>query len=1055
MNGLFVRVTMSRWFSFPISMLCSLLIIGIAFGLAPAVPEAADRLAAGFAVPPDSARPWVYWMWMDGNLTHEGITADLEAMRKAGLGGVIICEVNVGVPRGPVEFMSPEWRRLFKHVVREAERLGLEITLNAGPGWTGSGGPWVKPEESMQHIVAAAAEASGPGRFEAALPRPKRRPAFFGDGVLPAELEKAKNDYYRDVAVLAFPTPSSGSAIADIDEKALYVRAPYSSQPGVKPFLLAPADFPALPAGAAIDPSRIVDLTGRLAADGRLAWDVPAGRWTILRFGRTSTGANTRPAPVPGLGLECDKLDKAALDAHYDAFVGALLREIGPRRTDGAAGWTMLHIDSWEMGAQNWTVAFREEFRRRRGYDLLRTLPAITGRVVESLEISERFLWDLRQTAQELVVENHALHLKELGRRNGFGLSIEPYDMTPCADMTLGTVADVPMGEFWLYGFHTAHSVIEAASLAHTGGKRIVAAEAFTSSDAEAWRAHPASMKALGDWALAAGVNRIAFHRYQNQAGLDLRPGMTMGPYGVHWERTQTWWDMAPAFHTYLARSQFLLRQGLPVADVCYLVAEGAPHVFRAPASALRGGPPDRLGYNFDGCAPETLRQAAAVKDGRIVFPDGMSYRLLVLPERETMTPALLRKVRDLVAAGATVVGPRPRKSPALSGFPACDAEVKSLADELWGDCDGQRVTEHAYGRGRVFWARRTKTGTALNVALPSGSTSPDKTTWDVGAPPLSEPEQYGDFAVVARVLERMAVPPDFASDVPLRYTHRRDGETEIYFVANPEARVLETNAVFRVRGKHPELWDAVTGEIRLLSQFTTKDGLTSIPLRFEPHQSFFLVFRKPAGTAASQASPNFSALAEVSVLSGPWEISFDPKWGGPKKIILENLDDWSRRPETGIKYYSGRAVYRKTFDLPESAAALRKEPSNRARVWLDLGTVKNIACVRLNGRELGVIWCDPWRVDVISALKPKGNVLEIQVANLWPNRLIGDEQEPADAEYGRDGNLVRWPEWLTKREPRPSPSRLTFATWKHFTKDSPLLPSGLLGPVSIRIAHN
>src|SRR5512136_964089 len=240
-----------------------------------------DALAAGFAHPPDAARPWAYWMWMDGNLDREGITADLEAMRAAGLGGVVICEVNVGVPRGPVEFMSPEWRGLFKHVVKEAERLGLEITLNAGPGWTGSGGPWVKPEQSMQHIVAASTEVSGPVHFDAVLPRPARRPAFFGEGGLPQEIKAEMDGFYRDVAVLAFPTPSEGPGIADIDEKALYVRAPYSSQPGVRPFLPSPASFPALPAGAAIDAARVVDLTDRLTADGRLAWDVPAGRWTI------------------------------------------------------------------------------------------------------------------------------------------------------------------------------------------------------------------------------------------------------------------------------------------------------------------------------------------------------------------------------------------------------------------------------------------------------------------------------------------------------------------------------------------------------------------------------------------------------------------------------------------------------------------------------------------------------------------------------------------------------------------------------------------------------
>jgi hypothetical protein len=303
--------------------------------------------------------------------------------------------------------------------------------------------------------------------------------------------------------------------------------------------------------------------------------------------------------------------------------------------------------------------------------------------------------------------------------------------------------------------------------------------------------------------------------------------------------------------------------------------------------------------------------------------------------------------------------------------------------------------------------------------------------------------------------LERMAVPADFAADVPLRYAHRRDGETEIYFVANPEARALETNSIFRVSGKQPELWDEVSGEIHVLPQFTKKDGLTSVLLRFEPHQSFFIIFRKPVGTTMVPARPNFSALAEVSVLSGPWDVSFDPKWGGPQEVTLDNLDDWSRRPEPGIKYYSGAAVYRKTFDFPASASALRRAPAKGARLKLDLGIVKNIARVRLNGRDLGIVWCDPWSVDVTAALRPNDNLLEIQVANLWPNRLIGDEQEPADAEYGKGGNLVRWPEWLIKKEPRPSSARLTFTTWKHFTKDSPLLPSGLLGPVSIRITRD
>ena len=986
-------------------------------------PADLEALRQGFASPPASARPWVYWFWMDGNLSREGITADLEAMRAAGLGGVIIMEVDVGIPKGPVRFMSPEWRALFKHVVREAERLGLQITLNAGPGWTGSGGPWVKPEQSMQHIVASAVETSGPQRYDAILPRPQRRPAFFGDGALPEALEKAKNDYYRDVAVLAFPTPAGTNRIADIDEKADYVRAPFSSQPGVKPFLPAPGQYPSLPTNALIRAASVIDLTARLNPDGRLVWEVPEGNWTVLRFGRTSNGANTRPAPAPGLGLECDKLDPAALDAHFEAFIGALLREIGPRLESTEAGWNMLHIDSWEMGAQNWTGKFREEFQRRRGYDPLPYLPTVTGRVVESLEVSERFLWDLRQTVQELILDNHARHLKELGHQHGFGLSIEPYDMTPCADMSLGAIADVPMGEFWLYGFKTYFSVLEAASIAHTGGQSIVAAEAFTSSDEERWQAYPASMKALGDWAFCAGVNRFAFHRYQHQPQIDRRPGMTMGPYGVHWERTQTWWSMVSAYHAYLSRCQFLLRQGAAVADICYLVSEGAPQVFRPPASATRGEPPERLGYNFDGCAPETLIERMSVRDGELVLPDGMSYRVLVLPERETMTPSLLRKVKELVAAGATVIGPQPRKSPSLADYPKGDTEVQRLAAELWGEADGKRVREHGHGKGRIVWER------GLETSFPRAAEDPQR-----ASQPAPEPAQYGDFALVAEVLTKLGVTPDFESDGPLRYTHRRAGGSDFYFVASREERAVDANCRFRVAGKTPEIWDPLTGERYDLPEYRSQDGQTTVPLRFAPFQSFFVVFQKPTGLTA--AARNFPDSTRVTLLTGPWEVSFDPRWGGPEDVRFENLDDWSRRPEEGIKYYSGIAYYRQGFDLPSGLVArfgpgadpARTVAARRAdeRIFLDLGEVKNLARVRLNGQDLGVAWCAPWRVDITAAVQARGNRLEIAVANLWPNRLIGDQSLPAER-------------------------RLASTTWNPFTKDTPLLKSGLLGPVTLQ----
>jgi hypothetical protein len=939
-----------------------------------------DDLQKDFAAPPDAARPWVYWYFMDGNLTREGLTADLEAMKQAGIGGAIFLEVNIGIPRGPVEFMSEPWRELLKHAINEADRLGLEIALGAGPGWCGTGGPWVKPEQSMQHLVASETQVTGPAHFDAPLPQPQPRKPFFGEETLTPELHKIWKEFYRDVVVLAFPTPTGDYRIPDVDEKALYFRAPYSSQQGVKPLLTA--DRTVLPAGQCIASNQVIELTAKLSPGGRLVWDVPAGNWTIMRFGRTITGQTTRPSPVPGLGFESDKFDKGALDAHFESFVGTLLKTVGEPKHPGR-GLTTVHFDSWEMSSQNWSGKFREEFRQRRGYDPLRFLPAMLGRVVESVAVSERFLWDLRRTAQELVVENHALRLKELGRRHGLKLSIEPYDLNPAGDLALGAVADVPMGEFWSNTFNTDFSVFEAVSIAHTHGRSIVGAESFTGVE-DGWRKYPALMKAQGDWALCAGINRFVFHRYQHQPWLDRRPGMTMGNIGVHWERTQTWWSMAPAYHTYLARCQALLRRGLPVADVLYLDGEGAPNVFRPPSSATLGGLPDRRGYNFDGCAPGTLIERASVKDGRIVFPDGMSYRLLVLPRLDTMTPALLRKIKQLVDAGAAVVGAPPKQSPSLENYPQCDAEVQQLAAGIWRN---QRVIRDAAAYITTSASRQ-------------------------------DPDLYPGYDTTAQILAQLNVPPDFVSDGDLRYLHRRDGGAEIYFVANRTDRDMNAACTFRVAGKRPELWDPVTGTCRLARAFTQTNGCTTVPLEFAPHGSLFVIFRKSA--RALGTGRNFPSFTKVCELTGPWEVRFDPKWGGPERVTFAALDDWSKRPEDGIKFYSGTATYRKDFDFPKPSIVNRQ-----SSILLDLGKVVVMAQVKLNGKDLGVVWTGPYRVDITTAAKPGANTLEITVVNLWPNRLIGDQSLPEE-------------------------KRFTWTTWNPFNKDSPLLVSGLLGPVEI-----
>ena len=955
-------------------------------------------LEKGFASPPDAARPWVYWFIMDGHLNRAGITADLEAMQAAGIGGCVFMEVNVGIPRGPVEFMSGPWQALFQHAVHETQRLGLELAVASGPGWAGSGGPWIKPEQSMQHLVASAYQIAGPAKLDTVLPRPEPRPPYFGKSSLSAEMARQREAFYADVAVLAFPSVGDNARLADIDEKALYVREPYSSKPGVKAYLPPPTTAAKPSPGAAIALDQVVDLTDRLRPDGRLTLDVPPGQWTILRFGRRTTGANTRPAPRSGYGFECDKFSAAALDAHFDAYLGKLLQTVGPRPSDHTSGWTFLHLDSWEMGAQNWTAGFRQQFQRRRGYDPLPYLPAMTGRVVQTAEISERFLWDLRLTAQELVIENYAQHLKQLGRRHGLKLSIEPYDMNPTSDMTLGGVADVPMGEFWAqgYGFDTTYSCFEATSIAHTLGRPIVAAEAFTADKREAWRLYPTVMKNQSDWALCTGINRFVFHRFAHQPWPDRRPGMTMGPYGVHWDRTQTWWPLAAAYHRYLARCQFLLRQGATVADLCYLVPEGAPNVFRPPPSALSGALPgalpERRGYNFDACAPETLLAQASVEAGQVVFPGGAAYRLLVLPAFDAMTPALLRKIRQLVEAGATVVGPPPRKSPSLAGYPQCDQEVASLAAELWGPnaAPPVEVVSRKIGRGRVVWGG-----------------------------PLQEKTLYPDYQSTGRLLAEAGLPPDFESTGPLRYTHRRTAEADLYFVANRQAERVEAACTFRIAGRQPELWDPVSGKMRALGEYEQHTGRTNIPLRFQPHQSFFIVFRQaPASATERNRNKNFPTTTPAARIDGPWQVSFDTKLGGPKNLTFPTLQDWSQRPEPAVRYYSGIATYRQTFDLPASLPA--------GAVLLDLGTVHHMARVRLNGRDLGVLWCAPWRVDISQVVREKENRLEIDVANLWPNRLIGDQR-------------------------LPPAQRVAQTTWNPYKPDSALLPSGLLGPVTLQ----
>lgn len=970
------------------------------------------NLKTGFIQPADRYKPGVYWYFMDGNMSAETITKDLESMKKAGIGNLIFLEVNVGIPRGPVDFLSSAWTSLFVHAEKEARRLGIEITLGIGPGWTGSGGPWVKPEESMKHLVSSQVTVAAEDHLPIVLPVPMPKKPFFGEENLSEAVKREWLNYYEDVAVLAFPFKEQSTRIADQEEKALYYRAPYSSGT-VRPYLSSPSNA-ANQKSEAIQKSEVLDLTGKMKADGMLNWSPPSGKWIVMRFGSRNNGAITRPAPVPGLGLEADKFDTIALNNHLNTYVGKLLQAIGKVQPNEGGGLKRLHMDSWEMGAQNWTANFRKEFEKSRGYDPLKYYPVYSGNIVGSVAESERFLWDLRQTAQELVLEHHAQQVKRYAQRHQLSLSIEPYDMNPTADLELGAVADVPMAEFWSkgFGFNATYSVIEATSIAHIMGKSLVPAEAFTAQDDEAWKQHPGSMKNQGDWAFAAGINRFVYHTFQNQFLADsLKPGATMGPYGVHWDRSQTWWPMVDGYHTYVSRCQYLLQQGRTVADVLYLTPEGSPLVFVPPASAILGDViGDRKGYNFDGCSPGQLMRAT-VKNQQVVFPGGATYQLLVLPAYESMTPELLTKIGDLVNQGATVVGSPPLRSPSLVDYPSCDRKVEQLSKTIWGSLEPPAaVTHRKYGNGQVIW----------------GGTISEKID-----------HLYPYYDETAGILQAKGLPEDFQADGPVRYTHRTEVNRDIYFVANTTDKPIKISAQFRTVQGAPELWNAVTGKISPLYNFKVTNNSTTVALPLDAYESCFVLFSKENKWLPAKVR-KATTLNTLLALNGAWDVYFDPKWGGPAHTVFHDLSDWTKNSEEGIKYYSGIASYHKKFDL--------KLAKKEGPLYLDLGKIKNIARIILNGKDLGVVWTAPWRIDISDVVKAKNNELTIEVANLWPNRIIGDEKKPFDGVANG-----QWPEWLLKNQPRTS-GRYTFTSYQPYKADAPLFESGLIGPVTITL---
>lgn len=1044
----------------------SLLIAGLFSILLPTLGHSQSSLQSGFQNPPNSAKPHTWWHWINGNITKAGITADLEAMKAIGLGGAQIFNVEVGIPEGNTPFMSEQWKDCLAHAFKEAKRLGLEICVHNCAGWSSSGGPWVPPKYAMQNLTWSETEFHGPGKYEGTLPQPQ-----------------SKLNYYQDVAVYAVRKPASNSyRNPNIRQKAGFDR-------GDK---MAPATEK-VPTGAVIS-----DVIQVPSANGKVSYQLPSGDWVLIRMGHTPTGAVNSPSPTAGRGPEVDKLSREAMDHFWTGMMATALKANGKV---GMAGLNNALIDSYEVGSQNWTPKFREEFQKRRGYDPMKYLPAVTGRILMSPETTEKFLWDMRRTICDLFADNYFGRFKELCHENGLQFSTEGYGNGSFDNLQVSGMADIPMGEFWVGGWYT-ESAKMAASAAHTNGRQVVGAESFTADDVHGrWLVDPYSIKALGDKIFSLGVNRYIFHRYAHQPWPGLEPGMTMGPWGMNLERTITWWDQGKSWMNYIARSQYILQSGKFVADVAAFVGEEGPNDL----GNLQGTVvPD--GYDHDGVDATVLNQMQ-VRDGKIILPSGMSYRVLLLPDSPWMTRKTLLKIQALAKQGATIIGQKPTGSPTLA-----DASITDLADSIW----------------------------KLPNVHPKGS--------------------------LKSVLASQKVSPDLASTAPVSWIHRRVDGADIYFVGNPKYRANTIDVTFRIGDREPELWNAETGEIQPAKVWNQANGKTQIPLSFGPAESVFVVFRKPSAgghftnlkwtgagsdvpkppkveiisaryeavdgaggvdvadkvrtllkqgeteigatnsnfgdptymhakrlhlvysvngkqftrdiaenetielisggsdqvpsdfsvengkllawkpgeylfTNARGKSGRFISRPTVSPIEQSWRLSFPPGKGAPASVAMSTLSSWTDSTNEGVKYFSGTATYRTSINMP-------KIDNSGNPYYLDLGRVKNIAEVELNGHALGTLWKAPFRVDISKYLKKGSNSLVVKVTNLWPNRLIGDEKYPAQAEY--NGAIQRWPDWIKQGKPRPASQRTTFTTWRFFNEKSPLLESGLLGPVKI-----
>jgi len=1046
-----------------------------------------EALQSGFITPPDSIQTSVYWYWISDNISKEGVERDLYAMKEAGINRAFIGNIGLSeIPYGKVKMLSEEWWEILHVALKKATELNIEIGIFNSPGWSQSGGPWIKAEEAMRYLTASELRVKGPQKLSQKLEKPI--------------------DIFQDVKVIAWPVPKDDqlvlnsqngsitslpgvanlSGISDgnketgitfpagneftvnFEAKEPFTARSLSVRPtehpmlataqfqvkeaggeyrtlsefqinrsnpalnvGFEPYAPVVVSFPATTAtgfrlviknatpnsglaevvlaaaprveryaektlakmhptplpywkdyqwapqpevddkATVIDASKVVDISKFLAADGTLNWEVPEGEWVILRTGMTPTGTVNSPASPEATGYEADKMSKKHVEKHFYGHMGEILKRIPEA---DRKSFKVVVQDSYETGGQNFTDGFLEEFKQKYGYDPIPYLPVYQGMVVNSELSSDRFLWDVRRMVADKVAYDYVAGLREASHKHGLRTWLENYGHWgfPGEFLMYGGQSDEIGGEFWSEGELGDIENRAATSCGHIYGKTKISAESNTCAG-NPFSRYPATIKQRGDRFFAEGINNTLLHVYITQPYEDKNPGMNAW-FGNEFNRKNTWFSQMDVYTQYLKRTNFMLQQGLNVADVAYFIGEDAPKMTGITDPALP------VGYQFDYMNAEVIEKQMTVKDGLITLPHGTQYRILVLPKLETMRPEVLAKIKQLVNDGAVILGPAPKRSPSLQNQPTADQQLQAMASEIWGDVDGVNVKSRKFGKGMIINGMDMKEAFALVNCVPDCKLPEDRS---------------------------------------IHYGHRTLGNGEIYFISNQTTETKIITPEFRVKGLQPELWEATTGDIRNLTAYEVKGNTTAVPLKLEPYESVFVVFRKTAGKASgSGVEANYPVSAVLMDLKGPWTVNFNASQRGPgEPVIFETLQDWTASQDDRIKYYSGTAFYDCKFRLEKLPAA--------EQVIISLGEVTAMAKVTINGTYAGGVWTAPYRLNITKLVKEGDNELRIEVVNTWVNRLIGDSELPVG-------------------------QRLTWCPVNTYTPANKLQASGLIGPVKI-----